>query len=198
MTIRMADPGDSAPILEIYKSYILDSVISFELTVPSQKEFAERIRHYTSEAPWLLCWEQNQLAGYAYASPHRSRGAYQWNREVSVYTNEQFKREGIASVLYQCLFDLLRVQGFSNALAGIVQPNDASVKFHKKMGFQLVGTYRNIGYKIGNWHSVSWYELFLQPPDFIPRQLIPTSDLIKMEKYKEVLKNGEAILSNRK
>lgn len=185
--IRLVKPSDAPDILNIYAPYVLNSTITFELEVPSVANFTKRIEHYLQESPWLIYEIDGVIAGYAYASAHRGRAAYQWNREVSVYVHDTFKRQGIAKKLYITLLQLLQIQGYVNALAGIVQPNKASVAFHKSIGFQLVGTYNRIGYKLGAWQSVSWYELALQKADSLPKLVLSMVDLKKEKAYLKLL-----------
>jgi len=186
--IRMATTQDAAQILDIYAPFIENTVTSFELEVPTILEFSKRIEKYLLEAPWLVCEEDNQVIGYAYASPHRGRAAYQWNREVSVYVHKDHYRKGIARILYDALFQLLRVQGYGNALAGIVQPNEASERFHKSMGFQKVGTYKRIGFKLGAWRDVTWYDKFLlDTSDITPPTILSMEDLITSEEYQNII-----------
>jgi len=186
--IRMATPQDAAQILEIYAPFILNTATSFELEVPTVAEFSKRMDKYLGEAPWLVCEENNQVVGYAYASPHRGRAAYQWNREVSVYVRSTHYRQGIARLLYDALFQLLKIQGYGNALAGIVQPNDASERFHQSMGFQKVGTYKHIGFKLGAWRDVSWHEKYLFDPSITdPPSILSMEALMAAEEYQVVL-----------
>ena len=177
MKIYLATAADTEEILQIYSWYISNTIFSFELEVPSIHEYQQRIEKYGKAAPWLVAKKENEIIGFAYASPHRGRAAYQWNREVSVYVKDNYHGKGIAQQLYSTLFELLKVQGYANVLAGIVYPNAKSVKFHKKMGFQLVGRYRNIGHKFGAWRHVEWYELFLQTPNYVPSNILSIAAL---------------------
>ena len=118
--------------------------------------------------PWLVWEEDGRVLGYAYASGHRARAAYQWCVEVSVYVHPDARRGGIARRLYTELFERLREQGFYNAYAGITLPNPASVGFHEAMGFRPIGVYPKIGYKFGRWHDVGWWSLRLRDDDEEP------------------------------
>lgn len=82
---------------------------------------------------------------------------------MSAYTRPDLRRGGIGRTLYERLFDLLKRQGFYNAYAGITLPNDASEAFHRALGFEPIGVYPNIGFKLGRWHSVAWSARSLQP-----------------------------------
>ncbi len=165
MTIRFATPADAPAILDIYAPYITDTCISFEYEVPPITGFAERIRIIQQQLPYLLADVNGQVLGYAYASRHRDRSAYQWSVDTSVYVCRDGHRQGIARQLYTTLFEVLRRQGYYNAYAGITLPNAPSEAFHRTMGFEPIGTYTNVGYKFGAWHDVGWFQLTLQPHD---------------------------------
>ncbi|MBN8823427.1 MULTISPECIES: arsinothricin resistance N-acetyltransferase ArsN1 family B [unclassified Spirosoma] len=168
MTIRFATPADAPAILAIYAPYITDTTITFEYDVPSTDAFTERIRSIQQQLPYLVAEVDGRVLGYAYASKHRDRTAYQWSVETSVYVHPDGHRKGIARQLYTNLFAYLRQQGYYNAYAGITLPNPKSEAFHQSMGFEPVGVYRNIGYKMGAWHSVAWFQLLLQPHQLNP------------------------------
>jgi phosphinothricin acetyltransferase len=106
-----------------------------------------------------------EVAAYAYATPHRERAGYRWAADVSVYVDAAHAREGIGRELYEAVIGLLRRQGIRNVLAGIALPNEASVRLHGSFGFVQVGVYRSIGWKLGRWHDVSWWQLDLGPDD---------------------------------
>ena len=163
MTIRAATLADVPAILGIYAPFILDTTVSFEYVVPTVAEFAQRVEHIQKRFPYLVAEEDEQVMGYAYASAHRERAAYQWSVDTSVYIHPDAHRRGVARQLYMTLFDLLRRQGFYNAYAGITLPNPASEAFHRSMGFRPVGVYENVGFKFGTWHSTEWLQMALQP-----------------------------------
>jgi L-amino acid N-acyltransferase YncA len=156
--IRVATKNDAAGMLEIYAPFILNSGITQETEVPSAEEFQQRIISNLEERPWLVCEIDNEIAGYAYAGKHRDRKGYQWCTEPSVYISEKYVGFGIANALYTALFDILKIQGYVNAYAVITLPNDRSIAFHKKFGFEYLTTYEKIGYKLGQWHDVGWMQ----------------------------------------
>lgn len=158
----MANSSDALRLLSIYRPYIDESAVSFEIEVPSQEEFAKRILNTLSKYPYLVAETLGELAGYAYAGPLRTRSAYQWSVEVSAYVSPCFHRKGVAKKLYQELFKILSLQGFAVAFAGITLPNEASVGFHQSLGFQKIGVYKNVGFKNGYWWDVGWYQKELQ------------------------------------
>ena len=173
LSIRLAHADDAAGCLEIYRPAVLTGAISFEITVPDLTEMEARIAGTLAAHPWLVSDDAGGVTGYAYAGPHRSRGAYQWCAEVSVYVREDARRRGLASALYTAVFQCLRHQGYYNAYAGVTLPNPASVAFHESMGFIPVGVYRAIGYKFDRWHDVGWWSLRLGYGDAPPTPPIP-------------------------
>lgn len=162
-SIRVADKSDAAAMLEIYSPFILNSGITQETDVPSVKDFQQRIISTLEQRPWLVCEIGNQIAGYAYAGKHRERKGYQWCTEPSVYVSENFYRYGVANSLYSALFDILEIQGYVNAYAVITLPNEKSTSFHEKFGFTYLTTYKKIGFKLGQWHDVGWWQYEINP-----------------------------------
>ena len=161
--IRTATIQDANGILKIYSPFILNSGITQETEIPSLQNFEQRIISTLEERPWLVCEIDNEIAGYAYAGKHRERKGYQWCVEPSVYIDEKYYRYGIAKALYTALFEILKLQGFINAYAVITLPNDKSVAFHESFGFRYLTTYEKIGYKLGQWHDVGWWEKQVYP-----------------------------------
>ena len=171
MLIRAADPSrDGAPCAALYAPFVRETAISFEEEPPTAAAMADRIANVWHRYPWLVAERRGELAGYAYASEHRSRPAYRWAADVAVYVAPGHRRAGVARSLYARLLGLLAAQGIYSACAGITLPNPASVALHESLGFELVGVYRRIGFKVGAWHDVGWWQRELlpageQPPD---------------------------------
>ena len=177
--IRLANEHDAAGILEIYAPFIRNTSLTFETEVPTLNEFRERIKSYLVTWPWLVCDMDGTLAGYAYGTRHRERTAYQWCVEVSVYIHDDHQRSGIARALYTALIEILKQQSFRNVYAVINLPNDKSVAFHESCGFVYFATYKNVGYKLGNWKNVGWWEMQLNGYTNEPAAPIPFSELEK-------------------
>ncbi|WP_223280290.1 arsinothricin resistance N-acetyltransferase ArsN1 family B [Nostoc sp. PA-18-2419] len=163
LTIRLADENDASQMLLIYAPIVQETTISFELEPPSETEFQNRIKNYQQQMPWLVCEINGELAGYAYANPYRTRAAYQWSVESSVYVAENHRRKGVAKALYTALFKLLQLQGFYNVVAAIALPNQPSVAVHEAVGFVPVGVFHRVGFKLGKWRDVGYWQLSLQP-----------------------------------
>jgi phosphinothricin acetyltransferase len=165
MTIRIAHPDDAKAIHAIYAPIVSSTVISFELEPPSVTEVADRIASTLERYPWLVCEdERGEVDGYVYASRHRERAAYRWGVDVTAYVRADRRGRGIGKGLYLRLFDELVALGYCQAFAGIALPNAASVALHESVGFEAVGVYRNVGYKLGGWHDVGWWQRALQLP----------------------------------
>ena len=173
MVLRHADPArDAAPCAAIYAPYVTGSSVSFEEVAPTAAQFAALIAEVSRSYPWLvLDTGEGTVAGYAYAARHRERAAYRWAADVAIYVDPAHQGRGAGRRLYGALLPLLRRQGVRVACAGVTLPNDASVGLHRALGFELVGTYRAIGWKAGAWHDVAWWQLRLVDDDGPPDEL---------------------------
>jgi len=177
--ITVAIKDDAAGMLEIYAPFILNSGVTQETEVPTVEDFQKRIISNLAERPWLVCEVNNEMAGYAYAGRHRDRKGYQWCTEPSVYISEKYWGLGVANVLYGALFDILKSQGYVNAYAVITLPNERSIAFHKKFGFEYLTTYQKIGYKLGQWHDVGWMQYEINPHKKDPGDPVRFADMDK-------------------
>jgi phosphinothricin acetyltransferase len=193
-TIRLATEDDAAQILEIYAPFCRDTTVSFETEPPSLDEMRRRLAETLPSFPWLVCDEAGLVLGYAYASKHRERAAYVWSVDVSVYVREGRRRGGLGRALYTSLFDLLRLQGYYNALAGVTLPNPGSEGLHRAMGFQPVGVYRNIGHKCGGWHDVAWSQLALRDLERDPRPPLDLPAVLGSREWDAAIAAGSALL----
>ena len=165
ISIRPVKISDADFCLSLYSKYVVGSAVSFELEAPSLEEFSNRIDTISRRFPYLVAEENGNVMGYAYASAYRDRAAYQWNVEVSIYVEDQNKKSGVATALYTQLFSELERIHICKAFAVIALPNDASVGFHNKMGFEKFATYKNVGFKLNQWHDVLWMEKAIQSPE---------------------------------
>jgi len=177
MEIRLAARADAGEIAEIYAPIVVSTPTSFEVDPPDAGEMRRRIDATLPKFPWLVCKCQGRLAGYAYAGPHKARAAYKWSVDTSVYVHADFRRLGIGTRLYKSLFEILAAQGHFNAYAGVTLPNPGSVGLHESMGFQRIGTYRKVGYKLGQWHDVGWWQRPLRQSDEVPGPTLTLDEL---------------------
>jgi len=156
MRIRPAIAGDAAACAAIYAPVVRDTAISFEVVAPDAAETARRIE---AAHVWLVAVAPHgEVVGYAYSSPHRERAAYRYAVDVSVYVAPHARGCGIAGRLYEDLLEQTAALGLRRAYAGIALPNPASVALHESAGFRPVGVYERVGWKLGRWHDVGWWQ----------------------------------------
>jgi len=158
MTVRPATPDDATACARIYAPYVTDSPATFETTPPTGAQMAERI---AAAHLWLVAEVDGEVRGYAYGGQFRPRPAYRFTAEVSAYVEQGHGGAGIGRALYDELLPALRARGFRSAVAGMTQPNEASAALHRSFGFEPVGTYREVGWKLGAWRDVAWVQLML-------------------------------------
>jgi len=191
--IRLATPQDAAAIAAIYDPVVAETAISFEEDPPGAAVMAQRISAGSVFAPWLVDTDDSgRVQGYAYASKHRDRAAYRWSVDVAVYVAAEQRGHGVGRALYTSLFALLRMQGFCAAHAGIALPNPASVALHERMGFKPVGVYRAVGYKLGAWRDVGWWQLDLRERDASPAPPRDTAAARADPAWSSALSQGDA------
>jgi L-amino acid N-acyltransferase YncA len=191
MRIRLAVPSDGPRLAAIYEPAVVGSTLSIELTPPDGVEMSRRVAETLAHKPWLVA-EVDSILGYAYAGPHRVRPAYAWSVEVSIYTAPEAHRQGVGRALYTSLFALLRLQGFQNAYAGVTVPNPASSGFHEAMGFELIGTYRRVAFKLGRWVDVRWYGRSLGDHPLHPAPPRALPDVLHRTAFDHALQAGLA------
>lgn len=161
VTIRMASPDDAPSIAAIYAYYVNETAISFEFDAPDANAIAQRME---ASHAWIVAEFDGSIAGYAYASPFNPRDSYKWSVEVSIYIDPSFHRSGVGHRLLTTLLDALKTAGYVNAFAGITLPNPGSEGLFTAFGFKPVASYSAVGFKLGNWQNVGWWQLQLQPP----------------------------------
>jgi L-amino acid N-acyltransferase YncA len=167
IVIRDASPAaDAEPLLAIYRPFVVETPVSFEVEPPTPDEFRARIEKALAGWAWLVADVDGVPVGYAYGSQHRAREAYKWSVEVSAYVHDAHQGRGLGRMLYGALLPRLAEIGYCNAYAGITVPNEASVGFHRAMGFEEIGVFKSVGWKFGRWHDVAWLQLQIRerPP----------------------------------
>ncbi|MDO4519117.1 MAG: GNAT family N-acetyltransferase [Eubacteriales bacterium] len=188
MKTRLAAPQDAEVLLEIYRPYVEKTAITFEYEVPTVEEFRERIQETLKKYPYVVLENENQICGYAYASTFKGRAAYDWCVETSIYIREDVRGEGYGRRLYEVLEQYLSLQNVKNVNACIAytEVEDAhltkgSVRFHEKMGYQMVGQFHQCGYKYEHWYDMVWMEKMIGEHEAHPGAWIPFSQLKNME-----------------
>jgi|SRR5215510_3996776 len=192
--IRLARDVDADAVAAIYRPFVDHTAVSFETVAPDREEMERRITETLASYPWLVCEIGGRVAGYAYATRHRVRAAYQWSVDTSVYVDLRHQRRGIGRGLYTSLFRILAAQGFFNAFAGIALPNPASVALHESVGFEPIGIYQRVGYKLGTWHDVGWWQLCLKAREAAPTEPLDLATLRGRGEWESFVTSGQSVI----
>lgn len=166
MRIERVTTNDAAELLKIYAPYVVNTAISFEYDVPTVEEFTNRIQTISAKYPYIKAVdEQNEIVGYAYAGSFKSRRAYDWAVETTIYVKGDKRRNGVGRMLYEALEKALKDMGILNLNACIAMTENEdehltkdSFYFHEKLGYHLVGTFHKCGYKFNKWYDMIWME----------------------------------------
>jgi L-amino acid N-acyltransferase YncA len=145
--------------VQIYNHFVAESVVTFEEIPVSAEELGLRMEQVSlASLPWLAAEEDHKLVGYAYATPWKSRSAYRFSVEVTVYVAPEKGGRGVGSALYSNLFPILQAQGIHAVIGVIALPNDASIAIHEKFGLAKVAHCREVGFKFGRWVDVGYWQ----------------------------------------
>lgn len=190
---RSAMPEDAAALLKIYEYYVKETAITFEYDVPTEEEFRGRIEKTLQKYPYIVAVESNgagtddnagaaagagRILGYAYAGPFKEREAYKFSVETTIYIDRELRRSGIGRALYLELERQLKDRGILNLNACIGYPEEEdehltfdSVRFHEKLGYDMVGEFHKCGYKFGRWYNMVWMEKMLGEHTDTPKEI---------------------------
>ena len=178
ITLRFAKETDAEELLGIYAPYVRETAITFEYDVPDIDEFRKRIRETLLKYPYIVAEKDGKIAGYAYAGAFKSRAAYDWAVETSIYVKRGMGRSGIGKKLYCALENVLRVQNILNVNACIAYPETEdeyltknSVQFHEHLGYKYVGRFNKCGFKFGRWYDMVWLEKFIGEHSSTPEKV---------------------------
>jgi phosphinothricin acetyltransferase len=159
-TMRDATAEDAVHLAEIYRYYITDTVITFEIDEVASEVMNERVaRVQDSGRPWIVLEVDGEIQGFAYAAPFRERTAYRHSVETSVYLARDAVGRGHGTTLYEELLARLRDTDVHVAIALIALPNEASVALHERLGFWHAGTLSDVGRKFDRWIDVGYWQL---------------------------------------
>ena len=163
--IRSVTARDVEAIHAIYAPIVRETIVSFETHAPSGAELQERI---AKSHEWLVYEREGRVLGYTYAAPFHERAGYRWSVEVSIYLGPEARGAGLGKELLSALLERLKERGFVNAFAGIALPNPASVRLFESFGFEAIARQRQVGFKLGGWHDVGWWQLQVNVPTTPP------------------------------
>lgn len=180
--LRIATIKDVPEMLAIYAPYVENTTVSFEYVPPTLAEFTHRFETYTRQFPWLVWEEDGKILGYAYASAPFSRAAYGWCAEPTVYLRPEARGRNIARRLYGVLEEILWRQGYQVLYALVCGENGPSRRFHEKLGYRTAAEFPAIGFKMGRWLNLIWYE---------KRQKMVKSSIISPSPWSEVVQDRE-------
>ena len=162
-TIRPSLDADVPAITVIYAHHVETGTASFETVAPDETEMRRRRSTLVEKRyPWLVAVLDEEVCGYAYAGPYRTRAAYRHSVEDSVYVGSSVQRRGVGRALLDTLIRDCTDRGFRQMVAIIGDSAQAaSIGLHRAAGFETVGTLRNSGYKHGRWLDSVFMQLAL-------------------------------------
>lgn len=162
MHIRPAGVRDAEAITRIYNHYVRDTIITFEVDELETTAMEQRIEETNAAGlPWLVAERGGRVAGYACASKWKSRCAYRYSVESTIYLDPEQTGRGIGRPLYAALLDGIRNCSMHVAIGGIALPNPASIALHESLGFRKIGQFEQVGYKFDQWIDVGYWQLTL-------------------------------------
>jgi len=161
--IRPALPEDVPAICDIYNHYVGSTIITFEEEAVSHSEMARRISDTTTQFPWLVTESEGGIVGYTYATHWKLRSAFRYTVESAVYLRPGSTGRGTGHEMYKTLIAQLQQRGIHSVIGGIALPNPASIALHEKLGFRKIGHFPEVGWKLGTWIDVGYWELTLNP-----------------------------------
>lgn len=158
MIIRNATVHDAAAICGIYNPYVSDTWVTFEEEHVPVEDMKRRIEEVSRSFDWLVIEDQRRVLGYAYSNRWRVRAAYRYSVECTIYLAQDAARRGYGTQLYSALLARQQERGMHCAMGGIALPNAASVALHEKLGFQKVAHFQQVGWKLGQWRDVGYWQ----------------------------------------
>jgi L-amino acid N-acyltransferase YncA len=159
--IRRVAAGDAGDIAAIYNHHVVNTIVTFEETPVDEATMRGRIADVDASHAWFVAEVGGRVAGYAYASAWRPRSAYRHSIETTVYVANDALGRGLGRALYGALLAELAGRGYRCAMGGIALPNAGSVALHERMGFAKVAHFREVGWKLGRWIDVGYWQRML-------------------------------------
>jgi L-amino acid N-acyltransferase YncA len=161
MNVRNADSSDAEVIAEIYNYYVQNTIITFEQEPVSVERMANRITDISSKYPFVVLEDHTSVIGYAYVTEWKTRSAYRFSGEITIYLAKDQTGQGLGSILFPALLNEIKKTNLHSIVGGIALPNPASIALHEKYGFKKIGCFEEIGFKFGQWIDVGYWELNL-------------------------------------
>jgi L-amino acid N-acyltransferase len=162
MIFREAVIEDLPAMLDIYNDAIRNTTATFDLEEQTIEERKLWFQKYGGAHPLIVAEVDGQVAGYSSLSVFREKPAYNRTTELSIYIAEAYRGRGIGKAMMTAILRLAKDQGYHTVIGGITGGNDVSIKLHKQFGFELAGSFREVGHKFGSWQDVLFYQLILE------------------------------------
>lgn len=192
--LRLATEKDAIDILKVYKPYIEKTSITFEIDVPKEEDFIQRVMGICQNYPFLVYEIDGKIVAYAYSNRYLERAAYGWNVQFSVYVAEEYCQNlHIGTALYTALKEISKLQNVQNVYSLVADSNEKSFAFHQKIGFNKLATYSSVGYKLGQWHDVSIFQMILGEHQNPPKPFVAIGDL-PLNQVADILAECEEII----
>ena len=163
-TIRRVTVDDATRIAEIYNYYVEHTIVTFEEMPVDKFEMEKRIQAIAIRFPYLVLEQNREVIGYAYATEWKTRSAYRYSAENTIYLDHLKIGNGAGSLLFEAFLTEVKKTNLHSLVGGIALPNPASIALHEKFGFKMIGTFGQIGFKFGKWIDVGYWEYFNQHP----------------------------------
>ncbi len=167
--LRESKRSDLRALLDIYNHVVKTSHATFDLVPQTLTQRRRWLSEHRGKFPLIVAEVQGEVVGYAAISSFRSRPAYSKTGESSVYVRQGFRAKGVGTLVMKEMVARAACLGYHTIVAGIALPNVPSVKLHERLGFELVGSFREVGFKFGKWRDVAFYQLVLEGLDDVGR-----------------------------
>jgi len=179
MRIRFTHPDDVPAITALLNSEIKNGIAHFGTDSIEEQEIYEQLYAARSRFPWYTAQDESgAFLGFCKSAPWSPRGGYDWTAEITIYIAKQAQGQGVGKALYTRLLDTLRAQRFQIVVAGISEPNPASVALHTSIGMKQTGYNKTMGFKHGRWIDVSYYQMLLGDLANPPLAVLNTDEAI--------------------
>lgn len=159
--IRNVSVNDAKQLVEIYNYYVVHSIVTFDEVPFSEEDFKVRIETISSEYPFIVFEEDNNILGFAYSNMFRQKPAFNKTVEATIYLKHDVQGRQIGTHLYTELLNKLKAQNYHAVVGGLTLPNEPSVRLHEKLGFKQVAHFKEVGFKFNTWLDVGFWELIL-------------------------------------
>ncbi len=162
MNIRFTHPDDVPTITAMLNSEIANGIAHFGTEQINDSATSIELEAAGNRFPWYTAEDTSgNFLGFCKSAPWSPRGGYDWTAEITIYIAKHAQGQGVGKALYTKLLGSLRAQRFQVIVAGISEPNPASVALHTSIGMEQSGYNKTMGFKHGRWIDVSYYQMIL-------------------------------------